>query len=347
MSRSRNWCYTVNNPSEGEIESLKALFSQELVVFHVFQQENAPTTGTPHIQGYVRFTNARTMRGISRLAGFGRAHLEIAKGSPKQNMDYCTKEETRIAGPWTFGTCPTSTQGSRTDLTEFVEASMSGTDRDALLIEQASVFARHFKWADAVVGLHLKKRAKQSYNDFFDSSKPDFNKFVGVLFGEAGTGKTSWILRTFERDDVFKLDIGDGSSNALWFDTYNGESTLLIDDFFGGISFSFLLKLLDVYALRVAVKGSFTYVNFRRVFITSNLEPDEWYANLHSKHPRTWNALKRRIHHAWYFDLSSYGQCRFRDWAKSQPDARPDLALQRLWEQLEYPNAAPFSLMGW
>lgn len=53
-----------------------------------------------HIQGYVYFTNAKSLARVKKY--LPRAHLEIAKGTPKQNIEYCSKE----GSVWTNGVPP-------------------------------------------------------------------------------------------------------------------------------------------------------------------------------------------------------------------------------------------------
>ena len=53
-------------------------------------EEIAPTTGTPHLQGYVYFHNARQHRAVTRL--LPRAVVQPANGTTKQNYTYCTKD---------------------------------------------------------------------------------------------------------------------------------------------------------------------------------------------------------------------------------------------------------------
>lgn len=53
--RARAWHLVWNNYPEDAIDRLKAL-EDKVVRLHV-GKETAPTTGTPHLQGHVRFKN--------------------------------------------------------------------------------------------------------------------------------------------------------------------------------------------------------------------------------------------------------------------------------------------------
>ncbi len=46
--------------------------------------------GTPHLQGYVQFLRKLRLSGVRRL--HAKAHWEVAKGSAKQNLEYCSKQ---------------------------------------------------------------------------------------------------------------------------------------------------------------------------------------------------------------------------------------------------------------
>lgn len=64
-----------------------------------------------------------------------------------------------------------------------------------------------------------------------------------------------------------------------WFDGYVGQPIVIIDDYRGEYPLQLLLKLLDRYQMSVPVKGGFTEWLPKKVYITSNIHPNEWYPN--------------------------------------------------------------------
>lgn len=84
------------------------------LVYMVCQVEKAPGTGKVHIQGYMSFSARTSLANLKRMFSAG-AHWEVARGTPKENQEYCQKEKSRLAGPWEYGTLPQG-QGSRSDL---------------------------------------------------------------------------------------------------------------------------------------------------------------------------------------------------------------------------------------
>lgn len=82
----RAWCYTLNNPTEDEIEIIKRIPD---IKVHVAAHE-VGDSGTPHIQGYIRFEKPQRMTRIKRF--LPRAHVEIREGTETQAYNYCLKQ---------------------------------------------------------------------------------------------------------------------------------------------------------------------------------------------------------------------------------------------------------------
>ncbi|QMW68647.1 replication-associated protein [Crucivirus-88] len=88
-TKNRKWIFTINNYSDEEVKNLKNIFEKNNRKY-IMGYEVAPTTGTPHIQGYMESKNAVT---FTTMKGYnGRMKLIMAKGSIIQNYNYCSKE---------------------------------------------------------------------------------------------------------------------------------------------------------------------------------------------------------------------------------------------------------------
>ncbi len=88
--RSRKWCITINNPVINDKKIyFKKLTQRHTFIDYIFGLEKGEE-GTPHIQGFVNFKNAITFRSMKKA--FPKAHIEKAKGSIKQNFEYCSKD---------------------------------------------------------------------------------------------------------------------------------------------------------------------------------------------------------------------------------------------------------------
>lgn len=84
---SRSWLYTINNPTEEDVSRLESLDC----VVHVSGREVAPTTGTPHLQGYVRFKKPQRFSWWKNQ--FPTAHVEMRHGTEMEAWTYCAKDK--------------------------------------------------------------------------------------------------------------------------------------------------------------------------------------------------------------------------------------------------------------
>ncbi len=82
--RKRNFIFTLNNFTEKDI---KLLLTQQ----HTYFSEEIGESGTPHLQGFLMYDNARSFKQIQKL--IPRAHIEIMRGTKQENLNYCSKQE--------------------------------------------------------------------------------------------------------------------------------------------------------------------------------------------------------------------------------------------------------------
>lgn len=96
-TRARVWSITWNNPDEQVMAQWhEAIDECERYVWQLEKGES----GTPHIQGHLEYTNARTFTSLKKsLPG---AHIEKVKNI-KKSRDYCQKNEGRLEGPFLKG----------------------------------------------------------------------------------------------------------------------------------------------------------------------------------------------------------------------------------------------------
>lgn len=84
---SKSWAFTKNNYSDDDVTFFT---TWQDFTYMVFGREVAPTTGTPHLQGY--FTLKKAVRGsyLKRTLPQG-THFEASRKSLLANSRYCTK----------------------------------------------------------------------------------------------------------------------------------------------------------------------------------------------------------------------------------------------------------------
>jgi len=109
---------------------------------------------------------------------------------------------------------------------------------------------------------------------------------VHVFIGPTGTGKSrrAW--------DEAGLDAYPKAPLSKWWDGYRGQEHVVIDEFSGVVAITQILRWFDRYPVLVEIKGSAIPLVATTIWITSNLEPEEWYPQI----PQCqMDALKRRL----------------------------------------------------
>lgn len=255
---SRRWVFTLNNSDADEVPNMP----HERYV--VWQVEQAPTTGTVHIQGYLECAKPVRMSALKKV--MATAHFEPARGDQKQCIDYCKKEDTRLRGPWERGEANAGGQGARNDLAHacaIVKEDLGSTEPLQRVAEECpSVFVRYHKGLAALASQLTPDRCEM----------PE----VVVYWGPTGTGK-SRSAREF---------LGEASpalwcpAQGQWFDGYCSQQKFLFEEFRGQLPYGMMLNLLDRYTAKVQVKGGMQKFVATKIAITSPVHPRDWYPNL-------------------------------------------------------------------
>lgn len=279
------YMFTLNNYTPLELQVLRDL--HEINVRYVcWQREVAPTTGTPHLQGYIEL---KSKKGHAWLRGIGfpnRTHFEGRRGTRVEAREYCKKPETAVAdsfeefGTWVAG------GGARSDIDALVERVRAGAGDHELLDEMPGTFFRHMKAVKELRSVILPERDR--------SVQP----VVKVFWGVTQSGKTRSVYDWADEQGykVFSLTAG------RWWDGYKQQKVCLLDDFstefgrtLGGIHF--LLKLLGRYPMTVEVKGSTVPFNSPYIFLTSNQDPRDWYPEAIQEHQDALRARFSEVRH--------------------------------------------------
>lgn len=157
MSRSQNWVFTLNNYSSLD-ESLLASLVDDGVAQYVCYGREVGESGTPHLQGFVRFLERKRLVAVRALLT-PRAHCEVAK-HPRQARDYCMKD----GDYFEFGAIEFRTTGRRDEFQDFITAVKSGvTDMAVLRETHSNVTARYPRWCQEVV-MDNAARAQDSHS---------------------------------------------------------------------------------------------------------------------------------------------------------------------------------------
>jgi len=107
---------------------------------------------------------------------------------------------------------------------------------------------------------------------YLEPSRPVMDVEVTWIYGKSRTGKTSHVYKNHK--EPFR------PISYKWWDSYDGDQVVLIDDFRPDwCTFVNLLGLTDRYPFRVECKGGSRQALFTKIYITSIYSPYELYQN--------------------------------------------------------------------
>lgn len=271
--QGKYWVFTINNPT---IEQLPPNVWPD--VQYVIWQHEKGEEGTEHIQGYVCFTKVKRLKWLKSTCVY-EAHWLPRLGSHSQAKHYCMKPVVgctcthcvlsvgqRLDGPWEHGTDDkiANTQGQRNDLRECKEM----IDRGATELEVAE---EHFgSW----VRCH---KAFERYRKLKHGSARDWITHVTVYWGPPGIGKSQRV-RHEAGPHAYWLPQPDNST--VWWDGYDGQEVVVIDEFYGWIKRIMMQRLCDSTPIMVQNKGGSTPFVAKRIYITSNEPPSQWWKHI-------------------------------------------------------------------
>jgi len=268
--RGRYWCFTTNNPSVTDVPP--NVWPD--VTFAVWQHERGDE-GTEHIQGYVCFTKTKMLTWIKSNC-CDRSHWEGRMGSHSEAKAYCMKEDSRMTdppgsvekfdyGPWTVGDDSTIAegQGSRIDWDQAKADLDDGKPLEYISEQHFPLWLRHSRGIREYRMMHQKPR--------------DFITTVTVYWGPPGVGK-SRRARFEAGSNAFWL--AQPQETAVWWDGYTGQDVVVIDEFYGWMKRVALQRLCDSTPEYVPVKGSLVPFISKRIIITSNSPPSQWWPRI-------------------------------------------------------------------
>lgn len=246
-------------------------FDMTKILYACYQKEICPKTNNEHWQTYVEFKTSYELKYCQKYIGVENCHLEKRRGTPIQARDYCLKSESSIVGTFReFGDinlCPLLGSGKRTDLENLANDIKEGKEPNDIMI---------LKYSKGI------KELKAKYDKIKNNNWKE--PTVCLIWGDPGAGKTKSIYDKEGYENCYKLD---KTNNEVWFDGYNSEKVLIIDDFYGWIPWGQLLNILDGYPLKLQIKGSHTWKAWEKVYITSNKHYTKWYTNIENIDPLT------------------------------------------------------------
>lgn len=247
MSKSRDYCFTINNYTDAHIQLLETLDCT-----YVVYGKEVGESGTPHLQGYVRFPSQKTVSAVIKL--MPGAHIEIKKGTCEQAIEYCKKDG---------------------DVYERGEAPMSQKKKgecNKRRFDDAFAAAKEGRFDD--IPSDLLTRYYSTYKKIRADYMPQPEKLDQLdnewIYGPTGTGKTRGAWERYPEAYCKK-------ANTKWWDGYDGQDVVIIDDFDKyHVALGYEIKIwLDHNPFPAEFKGGSKMIRPKKVIITSNYHPTE------------------------------------------------------------------------
>lgn len=335
----RNWVFTLNNYTDNEIDILlkctknsghtkipgehfKKGDKQPFIQYLCFSKEIAPTTGTPHLQGYMELDDGYTRSNLKKKLENKRIALFVRKAKTAEPAINYTKFEKIGEGknkkllkhkpnPTWVEYGKLKEQGKRNDLIDVKNKLVKfETTCDEIVLENPELYHKYGRTLEKIQSVALRKQWRQWMTEGH------------WYFGPTAIGKTYEAFKGFTPDTHYVLNLQDNG----WWDGYKGQETVIINEFRGQIQYSELLDLIDEKAKTVKQRNRES-VPFlaKKVIITSPLLPTEIYKNILSDDDK-FDQIVRRIKY-WTKDI------------QNEPWIEYDLVnKQRIIKQIEQEN---------
>ncbi len=281
-TRNACWCYTHNNYTEAEEAFYRSFhLTCKQVLYHVFGEEIGKN-GTPHLQGYIVFTNTKMMSTVKNLLP-GNPHLAVALGSNKEASDYCKKGD-QTKTEWKQFGCTHPNWGKNSMVFEHGELPKDKSPGKRNDLDEVKAMLDD--------GATLADVAREHFTPFVKFHR-GFTKYQS-LTTERRNHKTQVMVitgtpRTFKSYALNRIQHGyhvvrPTTSNAgCWYDGYdsNEHNAVIFDDFGGSwMPYHNLLELTDRYACLVQTKGGTVQYRPYVMGFSSNYPADAWYPSM-------------------------------------------------------------------
>lgn len=256
--RARSFQFTLNQVEK--YETLKEMLTNlKSCDYFLSSHEIAPTTNHEHIHIYVHFSQPYKIS--QKIMNIG-AHIEICRGSPKQNIDYIKKDGNILDE---IGEPPH--QGYAHTIKELKEMDIDEVDPHIYKIKKQ---------------IDQQQKDLDVFQNMLSEIEMDELKGPEVIYitGDSGKGKTykayKMALNKYPKEKIGKLTI-----NNDFVDVINENADCYVIEEFRSsqMKASDFLQLTDKYGYRVNIKGGFLTLRPKCIIICSIIRPEELYRN--------------------------------------------------------------------
>lgn len=285
----RKFQLTINNPLEHGFthEIIRQNLEQLKSCLYWCLCDEIGEHGTPHTHIYAAFKNAVMFSTIQQR--FYGAHIEVAKGSHRENRDYIRKEgkwrdtdkaETNL--PETFEeSCELPTESDRrVKQSEAILTMIEDGASDSEIIRAYPSAMNHLKSIEQARQTLLEEKYGREWREVD----------VTYIWGETGVGKTRSVVEKHGYRNVFRV-----TNYTHPFDGYKGQDVILFDEFRSSLKFSDMLAFIDGHPVMLPCRYADKVACYTKVYIISNIPLEKQYPLVQVEEPAGYAAFLRRI----------------------------------------------------
>lgn len=268
---------TINNLEPGE-KLKEELWASEWAVNRirrwVYQIEKGEEGGRLHAQLYIEFKDKARFSTIKNwLNEFDykdqkAPHIEPPRSKSSVCYNYCSKEETRVEGPFKGGDWSNMAgQGRRTDLDEACEMIKEKRTLEEIADALPSTWAKYHKGLESLHTMAPPERVKE---------RNITNRIIRWIWGPSRVGKSTYSYSGYKWEEIYC------KNESQWWDGYNGRlhKAIVFNDYEprpGGIRFRDFVNIADKFPMIVQLKGRSTQLGMQDIIVTSNESPQSMF----------------------------------------------------------------------
>lgn len=286
---SRKYQLTINNPLEHGFshEVIKRILGELKSFIYWCLCDEIGEQGTPHTHVYVAFKNA-VMFSTMQQRFYG-AHIEIVKGTHRENRDYVRKEGKWLDSKKAETNLPETFEESG-ELPEEPDRRVKQSEAILAMVEAGASDSEIMRAYPSAMN-HLKNIEQARQTLLEEKYGVDWRTVeVTYIWGETGVGKTRSVVEKYGYKNVFRV-----TNYTHPFDGYKGQDVILFDEFRSSLKFSDMLAYIDGHPVMLPCRYADKVACYTKVYIISNIPLEKQYPLVQVEEPAGYAAFHRRI----------------------------------------------------
>lgn len=285
----RKYQLTINNPAMHGLthDVIKQILEQFPSCEYWCMCDEIGEHGTLHTHLYTSFTNAVMFSTMQRR--FYGAHIEIVKGTHRENRDYVRKEGKWLDSKKAETNLPETFEESG-ELPEEPDRRVKQSEAILAMVEAGASDSEIMRAYPSAMN-HLKNIEQARQTLLEEKYGVDWRTVeVTYIWGETGVGKTRSVVEKYGYKNVFRV-----TNYTHPFDGYKGQDVILFDEFRSSLKFSDMLAYIDGHPVMLPCRYADKVACYTKVYIISNIPLEKQYPLVQVEESAGYAAFRRRI----------------------------------------------------